>query len=100
LHLGQDVDHGLWLEEALARYADDARQQHMIRRGALLSLAARAKFWSGVQDKIVRWRQPHNVHLRTQSRREKQTGARERTLRQFRQQIAVWRQLRSQKEAA
>ncbi len=44
------LHHGLWLEEALARYADDVDAQRMIRRGALLSLDARARFWSGVQD--------------------------------------------------
>jgi pyrroloquinoline quinone (PQQ) biosynthesis protein C len=67
LHQEQDIDHGLWLEEALARYArtDEARAQ--IRRGAQLSLEARARFWSAVQAKIVRWRQPKNTHLRSQS---------------------------------
>ena len=49
---------------------DTPQAQAEIHRGAMLSLAARVRFWSGVQDKIVRWRQPRNVHLRTPSRRE------------------------------
>ena len=64
LHVEQDKDHGRWLEEALARFASSAENQALIMRGAQLSLAARARFWSGVQDKIVRWRQPRNMHLR------------------------------------
>lgn len=67
LHLAQDVDHGAWLEEALARYAGGEQAQREIRRGAMLSLEARARFWSGVQQKIVRYRQPRNLHLRPQA---------------------------------
>lgn len=69
LHMEQDVDHGAWLEQALARYAATPQAQAEIRRGAELSLAARARFWSGVQEKIVRWRQPKNMHLRLRSGR-------------------------------
>ncbi len=63
LHVEQDVDHGAWLEEALLRFGvtDEARAQ--IRRGALLSLEARARFWSGVQRAVVRWRQPSAVRV-------------------------------------
>ncbi len=63
LHVAQDVDHGNWLEEALLRFGgtDEARTQ--IRRGALLSLEARARFWSGVQRAVVRWRQPSAVRV-------------------------------------
>jgi len=68
LHLAQDVDHGAWLEQALERYATTGAAQAQIRRGAELSLAARARFWSGVQEKIVRWRQPKNVHIRLKGR--------------------------------
>lgn len=68
LHVLQDEDHGAWLEEALRTTATTAEAQAQIRRGTLLSLAARARFWSAVQDMIVRWRQPENVHLRSQSR--------------------------------
>jgi len=82
LHLEQDVDHGRWLEEALARYADGDVAQAQIRRGALLSLQARARFWSGVQSKIVRWRQPKNVHLRAPGHTSR--GGRERTLAELR----------------
>ena len=87
LHMAQDIDHGNWLEEALALYAATAVQQAQIRRGAQLSLAARARFWSGVQDKVVRWRQPSNVHLRSQNRRDK-AGAAEVVLREFRRRSA------------
>ncbi|MFN7974297.1 MAG: iron-containing redox enzyme family protein [Acidobacteriota bacterium] len=89
LHMEQDVDHGLWLEEALARYSDTAAAQADVRRGALLSLDARARFWSGVQDKIVRWRQPKNVHLRTQSRPDGPAWSGEVTLEVFRRGAAL-----------
>lgn len=79
LHIEQDVDHGRWLEQALEDYATTPRARDEIRRGALLSLAARRAFFSGVQEKIVRWRQPRNTHLRTQSSRG--STARELTLR-------------------
>jgi pyrroloquinoline quinone (PQQ) biosynthesis protein C len=76
LHTLQDIDHGRWLEEALFLSIDRAgastsTAQEQIRRGALLSLEARERFWSGVQDKVTRWRQPQNVHLRTQARGER-----------------------------
>lgn len=84
LHMEQDIDHGTWLEEALARYASGPAEQALIRRGALLSLEARVRFWSGVQDKIVRWRQPQNTHLRTQARRKGYVERDEATLGQLR----------------
>lgn len=52
LHVAQDADHGAWLEEALAAFAGTAAAQAQIRRGALLSLAAREQFWWGVADKL------------------------------------------------
>ena len=58
LHVEQDGDHGRWLEEALARYTSSERAQARVRRGALASLAARARFWDGVQRAVVRYRQP------------------------------------------
>lgn len=61
LHVEQDVDHGAWLEEALCRFGDSAEAQAMIRRGALLSLESRGRFWTGVQSAVVRWRQPRAV---------------------------------------
>jgi pyrroloquinoline quinone (PQQ) biosynthesis protein C len=61
LHTAQDVDHGSWLEEALERLAGSERAQSEIRRGALASLEARARFWSGVQRAVVRYRQPRAV---------------------------------------
>jgi hypothetical protein len=48
LHVEQDVDHGTWLEEALLRFGGTEEARSQIRRGALLSLEARARFWSGV----------------------------------------------------
>ena len=61
LHIDQDEDHGTWLEEALARYAVTAEAQEQIRRGALLSLEARRRFWDGVQRAIMTWRQPRSI---------------------------------------
>ena len=58
LHVEQDVDHGTWLEEALAQFGTTREARAQIRRGTLLSLEARARFWSGVQKAIVRYRQP------------------------------------------
>jgi pyrroloquinoline-quinone synthase len=63
LHVEQDVDHGTWLEEALLRFGDTDERREQIRRGALLSLEARARFWSGVQRAVVRWRQPSSVRV-------------------------------------
>ncbi|NUQ34299.1 MAG: iron-containing redox enzyme family protein [Planctomycetaceae bacterium] len=51
-HMDQDQDHGAWLEEALAGYCDTPESQEQVRRGALLSLDARERFWWGVADKI------------------------------------------------
>jgi pyrroloquinoline-quinone synthase len=52
LHTEQDIDHAAWLEEALARFADNAEAQAQIRRGCLLSLAARERLWWGIADCI------------------------------------------------
>jgi len=65
----------------------------MIRRGALLSLEARAKFWTGVQDKVVRWRQPRNTHMRTQNRRTFYNHKIEMPLGALQKKISVWRGL-------
>ena len=48
LHVEQDVDHGAWLEEALAKFGQTEEARAQIRRGALLSLDARGRFWSGI----------------------------------------------------
>lgn len=61
LHVAQDVDHGLWLEEALTRFGGTHEARQQIRRGAILSLEARGRFWSGVQRAVVRWRQPRAI---------------------------------------
>jgi pyrroloquinoline quinone (PQQ) biosynthesis protein C len=61
LHVAQDVDHGRWLEEALTRFGSTHEAREQIRRGAMLSLEARGRFWSGVQGAVVRWRQPRAI---------------------------------------
>jgi pyrroloquinoline quinone (PQQ) biosynthesis protein C len=61
LHVAQDVDHGRWLEEALTRFGSTTEARQQIRRGAVLSLEARGRFWSGVQRAVVRWRQPRAI---------------------------------------
>jgi pyrroloquinoline-quinone synthase len=63
LHVEQDVDHGTWLEEALLRFGETEAARAQIRRGALLSLDERSRFWSGVQRAVVRWRQPNAVRV-------------------------------------
>jgi pyrroloquinoline quinone (PQQ) biosynthesis protein C len=52
LHTEQDIDHAAWLEEALAKFATTAEAQEQVRRGCLLSLAARERLWWGIADKI------------------------------------------------
>ncbi len=47
-----DVDHGEWQEQALMHHAHSDEAQVQIRRGALLSLTARERFWDGVQTRI------------------------------------------------
>lgn len=63
LHVEQDQDHGRWLEEALGRFAEKDEQKVAIRKGALQSLDARGEFWTGVQQAIVRFRQPRSARL-------------------------------------
>lgn len=87
LHVLQDEDHGKWLEEALASLAKDEPSRRAILRGTTLSLAARARFWSAVEDKIVRWRQPHNVHLRVEDRREAYDESKQVDLRAWRAEV-------------
>jgi len=60
VHQAQDEDHGAWLEEALASFAITGEARAQIREGAMLSLAARERFWTSVQHEIVRWRQPNS----------------------------------------
>jgi hypothetical protein len=63
LHVEQDQDHGSWLEEALGRFSEKDEHKAAIRRGALQSLDARGRFWTGVQQAIVRFRQPRSARL-------------------------------------
>ena len=80
LHMKQDVDHGKWLEEALLRHAHSVEAQVQIRRGALLSLTARKRFWDGVQTRI------HPTVLLPTGTPEDSS---ELNLRQFREQVKV-----------
>ncbi len=80
LHMKQDVDHGKWLEEALLRHAHSVEAQVQIRRGALLSLTARKRFWDGVQTRI------HSTVLLPTGTPEDSS---ELNLRQFREQVKV-----------
>lgn len=61
LHIAQDEDHGNWLEEALARFAQSSEAQARIREGCLASLEARRRFWIGVERRVVAWRQPRSA---------------------------------------
>jgi pyrroloquinoline quinone (PQQ) biosynthesis protein C len=61
LHCEQDLDHGAWMTEVLAEQARTHEQQEQVRRGAVLSLEARFRFWTGVERRIVQWRQPEAV---------------------------------------
>lgn len=58
LHIDQDEDHAIWLEEALASMIKTQEEADQVREGTLLSLEARRRFWEGVQDQVVQWRQP------------------------------------------
>jgi len=69
-HVEQDQDHGVWLEEALGIMIDGREDQELVRRGAMLSLEARARFWEGVQTQVVSWRQPEGLRdLRRKARK-------------------------------
>ncbi len=72
LHVEQDVDHGTWLEQALLEFGATEEARAQIRRGALLSLEARARFWTGVQSAVVQYRQPRAV--RSDGPRPRTTG--------------------------
>jgi Iron-containing redox enzyme len=81
LHCLQDIDHGRWLEEALERIASIPGNQELIRRGALVSLKARARFWTGIEEKIER--------ARCTGRHAAGPDMRETTLREMREQRAA-----------
>ncbi len=53
IHTAQDVEHAAWLEEALARFATTEQAQAEIRRGCLLSLAARERLWWGIAEVVL-----------------------------------------------
>ena len=58
LHVVQDQDHGSWMEEALVLLIQNQKDADRIREGAMRSLAARHRFWDGVQYQVINWRQP------------------------------------------
>jgi pyrroloquinoline-quinone synthase len=89
LHVEQDKDHGRWLEEALERLSVGSEAQAQVRRGTQLSLEARARFWSGVQHKIVRWRQPKTMHARPQGAKGWEARETEITLEEYRKHAAL-----------
>ncbi|MBM4246899.1 MAG: iron-containing redox enzyme family protein [Deltaproteobacteria bacterium] len=53
LHCEQDLDHGAWMTEVLAKEATTLEQQELVRRGARRSLAARERFWDGVLREVA-----------------------------------------------
>jgi pyrroloquinoline-quinone synthase len=84
---------GAWLEEALVPFASGRESQEQIYRGARASLDAWARLWTGVQRKMVRWRQPANLHIRSQAGRGKYDERNELTLRQLQREIDARRML-------
>ncbi len=87
LHTAQDIDHGAWLEEALARYAIGDEAQAQIRDGCLRSLAARERLWWGVSDKINSARMLARLPFATSATHG--SDARELTLREFRRDLRL-----------
>ena len=85
LHTHQDIDHAAWLEEALATFATTEEAQAQIRRGCLLSLAARERLWWGIADKINAGRMRARLPWATSST----SDADETTLRDFRGGVRV-----------
>jgi pyrroloquinoline quinone (PQQ) biosynthesis protein C len=85
LHTHQDIDHAAWLEEALATFATTEEAQAQIRRGCLLSLAARERLWWGIADKINAGRMRARLPWASSST----SDADETTLREFRSGIRV-----------
>ncbi len=61
LHTEQDIDHGAWMTEVLAELVTTEEGRAEVRRGALLSLEARYRFWTGVERQIVARRQPVSI---------------------------------------
>lgn len=61
LHTEQDIEHASWMAEALEVLGKDEAARAQVRRGALLSLGARFRFWTGVERCIVENRQPSSV---------------------------------------
>ncbi len=56
LHQEQDVNHGLWLEEALELCLHSEADAEAVHRGTMKSLDLRLRFWNGVHLKINAFR--------------------------------------------
>jgi len=53
LHTEQDIDHGAWMTEVLDTLVTSEADRELVRRGARLSLDARARFWTGVERTLL-----------------------------------------------
>jgi pyrroloquinoline-quinone synthase len=96
LHTEQDIDHGAWLEEALANFAETEEEQEQIQQGCLLSLALRERFWWGLADKINAGRMQQYMPMVGSST----SGAEaETTLRQLRKQLQFHHAIPTQRGA-
>ncbi|MCX4241423.1 B12-binding domain-containing radical SAM protein [Paraliomyxa miuraensis] len=82
-----------WLEHALVCCADGHEAQAQIYEGTAAALDAWARLWTGVQRKMVRWRQPANLHVRSQSAHGRYDEGKELTLRQFSRELVPRRML-------
>lgn len=51
-HQEQDVDHGAWMAEALARLVTTPEDERLVRRGALASLDLRASLWDAIARQV------------------------------------------------
>ncbi|NRA40336.1 MAG: iron-containing redox enzyme family protein [Planctomycetes bacterium] len=88
LHCEQDIDHGAWLEEALANLCDSEQAQDEIREGCLASLAAREKLWWGLADKITAAKmQERFAHMPSAASATAGSDEAELTLHEFMQQM-------------
>ncbi|MDA1263511.1 MAG: iron-containing redox enzyme family protein [Planctomycetota bacterium] len=61
LHTEQDIEHASWMAQALEQLGTNEEARAQVRRGALLSLGTRFRFWTGVERHIVARRQPTSI---------------------------------------
>jgi pyrroloquinoline quinone (PQQ) biosynthesis protein C len=52
LHSDHDIEHANMMDESVAQLATDEAKQALVRRGALASLDARAKFWDAIERRM------------------------------------------------